>query len=148
MPISNESTRFAATPESTTQPAKVELGLKELMAYHNPKKYAVAEPEVEAKPARETTTWFHFIAIDDADIGFRLFRASLILSLTVLISEGAVGMEWIIGIVILMPVFAVVLLVLLAFLFLGSIVFATLGKWIFRLFGGYIILRYYFAGDR
>ena len=93
MPISNESTRFAATPESTTQPAKVELGLKELMAYHNPKKYAVAEPEVEAKPARETTTWFHFIAIDDEDIGFRLFRASLILSLTVLISEGWDGMD-------------------------------------------------------
>ena len=148
MPVSNESTRPAATPESATQLAKVELGLKALMAYHNPKKYAVAEPEVEAKPARETTTWFHFIAIDDEDIGFRLFRASLILSLTVLILEGAVGMEWIVGIVILMPVFAVVLLVLLAFLFLGSIVFATLGKWIFRLFGGHIIFRYYFAGDR
>jgi len=57
-------------------------------------------------------------------------------------------MEWIIGIVILMPAFAVGLFALLTFVLLGSIVFMTLGKWIFRLFGGCIVLRLYFAGDR
>jgi hypothetical protein len=148
MPVSNESTRSAATPESATQLAKVELGLKVLMAYHNPKKYVVAEPDVEAEPALATTAWFDFTAIADEDIGFRLLSVGLILSAAVLILGDDVGMEWIIGIVIMIPAFALGLLTLMFFGWVFSFIFMMLGEWIFRLFWGRIICRHYCLGDR